>query len=343
MSTNIAIGAVAMSTLQSAFYLLFYPDRREFHAGICSDGAALLAQIERAYLSLDLESSLVAPLSLQAAEELRTALHSQVAPAYSVSVSPVVDAFHDRDEREVRAVLRRQKIKTQRLSSVLQTQGEEGEEWRARIRYLRQVKLWQDHREEAEAQHRENERALKSVEEFISGLESHAEAIYVAQRIALPQEVELNQEMDGSQGSETHPGIKVDRASWIDLSKSRHDSLQIYAVASTAVGVARLSTYLKAQRDRSTRGGFQHPGGFFSFLADSTFSPAGPHRALYIQSVLTCSRWDTQFLGPHVAAGLKVIQSRLCAYPQASSELRKEAETLCKRFWDRITEGLSEP
>ena len=149
--------------------------------------------------------------------------------------------------------------------------------------------------------------------------------------------------MDLNEGSDTNPGIKIDRASWIDLSKSRRDSLQIYAVASTAVGVARLSTYLKAQRDRASRGQFQHPGGCFSFLPNSTFSPAGPNRALYIQSVLTCSPWDTQFLGPHVAAGLKVIQSRLCAYPQASSELRKEAETLCKRFWDRITEGLSEP
>lgn len=299
-----------MPTSSSIYYSLSYFERSELRAGICSDWPALLSHIERVYPLLDLEASWVASLSPESAEELRTAIHSRVAPDYTVHAFPVEDAFSLCHESQIRSVLRERKIRTQRLSTVLQTEGDQCDEWRARNRYLRQAKYWRAYQKDASNSHREHERALQKIDDFISGLQAHAEAIYVDQRI------EINQSLG-------------------TLSPSQQDSFQVYALATTAVGVARLSTYIEAHKDRMIVQ-FMHPRGGFSFLSGSS-SIATPTRVFHIQDVAAHFRKYPVLLAPHITAGLEAILCRLCAYPQAPAALREEAAAFQTGFWDRLS------
>lgn len=299
-----------MPNSHSIFYVLTYPERRELRAGVCTDWPALRARIEREYMLMDLETSLIAPVSPEATEGLRTAVHSWAAPTYAVT--SVEDAYFLTEDSVIRKVLRQRKVISKRLSTVLQTEGENREEWRMRSRHLRQAKYWQAYCKDAKAKQRENERALQRAEEFVSGLQTHAEEIYVSHRIEVGD------------------------------SESQPDSLDLYAVASTAVGAARLSTYIEARKDHGIAQ-FGHPRGGFSFLTGSTFSNA-PERAFYIQSVSASFRRYPQMLAPHVAAGLEAVLYRLCAHPLASTKLREDAEALQKRLWDRLSgDFLSDP
>jgi hypothetical protein len=250
---------------------------------------------------VDLESSLVAPVDLQVAEEVRVALHSRVVPAYTVSASPLEDAYLLSEESVVRAVLRQHKVKTKRLSTVLQTEGDDREEWCVRNRHLRQAKYWETYRKTAEGTHRENEKVLQRIEAFVSGLQAHAEAICVGQ--------------------------------------SDPASLQIYALASTAVGVARLQTYLETPSHRSSVGQLVHPRGGCGFLTGFT-SYSGSNRAIYVQNVSTSFRQHSQFLAPHIVAGLEALVSRLWAYPGAVAELRDEAVAIRQYLWNPTPEDV---
>lgn len=123
------------------FYVLTYPERHELRAGVCTDWPALRARIEREYMLMDLETPLIAPVSSEASEGLRTAVHSSAAPTYAVT--SVEEVYFLTVDSVIRKVLRQRKVISKRLSTVLQTEGENREEWRMRSRHLRQAKYWQ--------------------------------------------------------------------------------------------------------------------------------------------------------------------------------------------------------
>ena len=292
-----------MSVSEPFFYLLAYPRASELRAGICHDWNVLAARLQCEYRQVDLDDSLIAPVSASLAQRLRDDLRSRLPPAHSVSTHPVEDAYPLRGGKVARAVLRGRRVRTKWLSTVLQAQGDMRSEWSCRIKHLREARGLCVLRDRAERAHRQNEDSLLESEEYIEGLEAHSDVLYVY----------------------SSPGIE-------------RSSMEVYAVACSQVSSARLQVYVSARRGRSPIGSLSYPcGGGCGFIVDSTFV-SGRDRSVYSLTLATHFRHDRSRFAPHILAGFESILARLRACPRAPDDLRQEKKAVSERLW-RLLSG----
>jgi hypothetical protein len=292
-----------VSVSEPFFYLLAYPRASELRAGICHDWNVLSARLQSEYRQVDLDDSLIAPVSASMAQRLRDDLRFRLPPAHSVSTVPVEDAYSLRGDKLARAVLRGHRVRTKWLSTVLQSQGDMRSEWRRRIKHLRESRSLRALRDRAERAHRQNEDSLRESEEFLEGLEAHADVLYV------------------------YSSPEIERS-----------SIEVYAVACSQVSSARLQAYISARRGSSPIGSLSYPcGGGCGFIVDSTFV-SGTDRSVYSLTLATHFRHDRSRFAPHILAGIESILARLRSCPHAPDELREEMEAVSRRLW-RLLSG----